>query len=38
MRLPIRFSTIAVAAVAGFVIARCLDADRELSRSGVTAF
>lgn len=34
MRLPIRFSTVAVAAVVGFVIAVVYIADRELSRSG----
>ncbi len=34
MRLPIRFSTAAVAAVVGFVIAVVYIADRELSRSG----
>jgi signal transduction histidine kinase len=34
MRLPIRFSTVAVAAVVGFVIAVVSIADRELSRSG----
>jgi signal transduction histidine kinase len=34
MRVPIRFSTVAVAAVAGFVIAVVSIANRELSRSG----
>lgn len=34
MRLPIRFSTLAVAAVAGFVAAVMYIADRELARSG----
>jgi signal transduction histidine kinase len=34
MRLPIRFSTVAVASVVGFVIAVVYIADRELSRSG----
>jgi two-component system sensor histidine kinase/response regulator len=34
MRLPIRFSTVAVAAVVGFVIAVVYIADRELSRAG----
>ena len=34
MRLPIRFSTVAVAAVVGFVIAVVYIADRELVALG----
>ena len=34
MRLPVRFSTVAVAAVAGFVIAALYIADRALTGAG----